>query len=221
MVGAKLKVLRQQNHLLQEKLAEELGVSRNTISKWESDVCDPDIGNLKALCEYFRCDVAYFLDQPQEDAAVHGDADVSSVEKPPRSGGFFDHWMEILLFAEIVFFLGLYILSWVVPSKEWVTRTGQAPVSIVSSVTGTEENVEGNSDASANGDTGQDADANQNTAADQKSEVTYSYYPDTKGFFPFMNTYHLWPVAAIVAADAVINVIMIARKRRGPTFRKS
>ncbi|MCD7863036.1 MAG: helix-turn-helix transcriptional regulator [Lachnospiraceae bacterium] len=214
MIGTKLKALRQQNHLSQEKLAEKLGVSRNTVSKWESDVCDPDIENLKALCQYFQRDVAYFLGQPQRDAAVHGDADVRGVEKQPlRSGGFFDHWMEVLLFAEIVFFLGLYILSWVVPSREEVTRRGQAPVSAVSSLTGTEESAEGNSDVSADGDTGQETDADQKTAADQESEVTYSYYIDTKGFFPFMSTYHLWPVALIVAADAVVNVILIVRKR--------
>ncbi|MCD7751117.1 MAG: helix-turn-helix domain-containing protein [Lachnospiraceae bacterium] len=190
MVGSKLKTLRQQNHLSQEKLAEELGVSRNTVSKWESDICDPDIENLKALCQYFQCDVAYFLGQPQRDAVVHGDADESDVEKQPkqspRSGGFFDHWMEILLFVEIVFFLGLYILSWVVPSRKEVTRTGSAPVPVntVSVLTDAEED-------------------------------TYIYYTDTKGFFPFMSTYHLWPVAVIVAADAVVNVIMIVRKRRG------
>ncbi len=209
MIGSKLKTLRQQNHLSQEKLAEELGVSRNTVSKWESDVCDPDIGNLKALCEYFHCDVTYFLEQPQEDAAVRGDADGSAAEKQPRSDGFFEHWMEILLFMEIVFFLGLYILSWVVPSKREATTTymGEAPLNTVSSLTDTEQSVDEEPDVSAKGNAGQMADD------DQETEVTYVVYVDTKGFFPFMSTYHLWPVAAIVAADAVVNVIMIVRKR--------
>ncbi len=215
MIGTKLKALRQQNHLSQEKLAEELGVSRNTVSKWESDVCDPDIENLKALCQYFHCDVAYFLGHPQGDAAVCGGEDHSEGEKQPlRSGGFFDHWMEVLLFVEIIFFLGLYILSWVVPSREEVIRTGQAPVSIVSSLTGTGQDSNGASDGLEDGDTGQETDA------DQESEVTYSYYTDTKGFFPFMSTYHLWPVAAIVATDAVVNAFMIVRKRREQAIRK-
>ncbi|MCD8380072.1 MAG: helix-turn-helix domain-containing protein [Lachnospiraceae bacterium] len=195
MIGTKLKALRQQNHLSQEKLAEELGVSRNTVSKWESDICDPDIGNLKALCEYFHCDVAYFLDQPQGDAAVRGDTDGSSAEKQPQTGGFSAHWMEILLFVEIVFFLGLYILSWVVPSKEWVTRYTGPDANTVDSMTGTEQGTE------------------QESGDSQEWEGYVQSYVTAKGFFPFMTTYHLWPVAAIVGADAVFNVVMIVRKR--------
>ncbi|MCD7738904.1 MAG: helix-turn-helix domain-containing protein [Lachnospiraceae bacterium] len=203
MIGTKLRILRQQNHLSQEKLAEELGVSRNTVSKWESNVCDPDIENLKALCQYFHCNVAYFLDQQQEDGGVsHDDADQSDAGRS-QPGGFCDHWMELLLFVEIVFFLGLYILSWVVPSKQWITRTGQAPVEI-SFLAETEQGSDGDSNVSSNRDTGQESADNQET---------YNSYIDTKGFFPFMSTYHLWPVAVIVAADAVINVILIVRKR--------
>lgn len=56
-------------------------------------------------------------------------------------------------------------------------------------------------------------DTGQMTDGDQQTEEYVHSYVTTKGFFPFMSTYHLWPVAAIVAADAVVNVIMIVRKR--------
>lgn len=49
----KLKTMRKQADLSQEKLAEKLGVSRQAITKWETDAGIPDIGNIKAICALF------------------------------------------------------------------------------------------------------------------------------------------------------------------------
>ena len=48
-VGEKIKALRQQNGLSQEGLANKLGVSRQAITKWETNRGVPDIENLKCL----------------------------------------------------------------------------------------------------------------------------------------------------------------------------
>ena len=53
-IGTKIFELRKQNNLSQEKLAEMVGVSRQTISKWELGETSPDIKQAKRLAEIFR-----------------------------------------------------------------------------------------------------------------------------------------------------------------------
>ena len=49
----KLTALRKQKGLSQEALAEQLGVSRQAISKWERNEAQPELSKLIALCELF------------------------------------------------------------------------------------------------------------------------------------------------------------------------
>lgn len=48
-LGEKIKDLRKQTNISQEELAEKLGVSRQAVTKWESDAGLPDIINLKSI----------------------------------------------------------------------------------------------------------------------------------------------------------------------------
>jgi len=48
-----LKKLRQERNITQQKLAEDIFVSRSTVAKWENGLGMPSDVNLKALCEYF------------------------------------------------------------------------------------------------------------------------------------------------------------------------
>lgn len=48
--------------LSQEELAEKLSVSRQVITKWESELGMPEISNLKALAELFNVSVDFLLD---------------------------------------------------------------------------------------------------------------------------------------------------------------
>lgn len=52
-LGNKIKTLRLKAGLTQEKLAEELNVSFQTVSKWENNVCAPDISMLPKLSIFF------------------------------------------------------------------------------------------------------------------------------------------------------------------------
>ena len=45
--------LRKLNHMSQEELAEKIGVSRQTLSKWETGESLPDIEKCKMLAELF------------------------------------------------------------------------------------------------------------------------------------------------------------------------
>lgn len=54
--GKNLQFLRKMyNGMTQEELAEKLGVSRQTVSKWESGGAYPEINKLTELCELFSC----------------------------------------------------------------------------------------------------------------------------------------------------------------------
>ncbi len=49
-----LRKIRKDNNLSQEQLADELGVSRQAISKWESGAAYPEMDKIIALCEKFN-----------------------------------------------------------------------------------------------------------------------------------------------------------------------
>ena len=52
-LGNKIKTLRLRAGMTQEMLAEEMGVSFQTISKWENNICAPDVSMLPKLSVYF------------------------------------------------------------------------------------------------------------------------------------------------------------------------
>ena len=66
ILGEKIKLLRQQAGLSQSQLAQALNVSRAAIAKWENNNGTPDVGNLKALASYFRCDLDSLLDDSSD-----------------------------------------------------------------------------------------------------------------------------------------------------------
>lgn len=68
--GDKIAALRRQNHLTQEQLAQLLGVSRQSISKYESDLAYPETEKLIRLSDLFGCTVDELLrDRPLGEGA--------------------------------------------------------------------------------------------------------------------------------------------------------
>lgn len=65
-LSEKLKSYRKSFDLTQEELAEKLNVSRQVITKWESELGMPEVSNLKALAELFNVSVDFLLDDEQE-----------------------------------------------------------------------------------------------------------------------------------------------------------
>ena len=53
-IGERLLKLRKEKNISQEELANALDVSRQTISKWETDQTTPDFDKIVPLCEYFN-----------------------------------------------------------------------------------------------------------------------------------------------------------------------
>ena len=60
-LGEKLSKLRKEYNYTQEQLADILGVSRQSISKWESDIAYPETEKLIELGKLFECSMDYLL----------------------------------------------------------------------------------------------------------------------------------------------------------------
>lgn len=57
MFGDNLKKLRKSKNLSQEVLAEKVGVSRQSVSKWETGEAYPEMNNILILCNIFHCKI--------------------------------------------------------------------------------------------------------------------------------------------------------------------
>lgn len=60
-LAEKLSKLRKEYNYTQEQLADILGVSRQSISKWESDIAYPETEKLIELGKFFECSMYYLL----------------------------------------------------------------------------------------------------------------------------------------------------------------
>ena len=68
-LGQRIQQLRKDKGLSQEALGEFLGVSRQAISKWESDATIPEIDNLIAMSRLFETPVGVLLGVEEDDPA--------------------------------------------------------------------------------------------------------------------------------------------------------
>ena len=55
--GENLQRLRKEKGISQEQLAEQLGVTRQSVSKWESGASYPEMDKIVSLCQMFHCDL--------------------------------------------------------------------------------------------------------------------------------------------------------------------
>lgn len=60
-IGNRIISLRKAQQLSQEEIADKIGVSRQSVSKWETDACAPDAYNLIALAKVLDTSVEYIV----------------------------------------------------------------------------------------------------------------------------------------------------------------
>lgn len=58
-----LKKIRKENNLSQEQLAEKIGVSRQSVSKWESNQAYPEMDKVLQICKMFNLNIDELLNQ--------------------------------------------------------------------------------------------------------------------------------------------------------------
>lgn len=59
--------------MTQESLAFKLGISRQSVSKWETGECEPDLSKLKEIAYMFEVSIDYLLNDNYEDEVDKGD----------------------------------------------------------------------------------------------------------------------------------------------------
>ena len=92
-IGERLLKLRKEKNISQEELANILDVSRQTISKWETDQTTPDFDKIVPLCEYFGI---------TSDELLSGKKDIMKAKEDDKKGKFA---------RNIAISVGLYILA--------------------------------------------------------------------------------------------------------------
>lgn len=69
-IGKKIKKLRLEQEITQERLADYLNISFQAISKWENEATMPDIKLLKPISNYFGVTIDYLLDNENQKEEV-------------------------------------------------------------------------------------------------------------------------------------------------------
>lgn len=90
-LGEKMKQMRKNASLSQEQLAEKLCVSRQAISKWESDRGTPDVENLQSIAKLFGVSVDFLLaDGILSTDIIKEEIDISKYAKTGKARSKYD-----------------------------------------------------------------------------------------------------------------------------------
>lgn len=116
--GQKLAQLREDKGLSQEQLAEQLGVSRQTISNWENNKVSPDVNMAAQICRFFDVDMnALFLGDGHSAndslAETYNGKPQAAEQKASNAAGNLTIWKTSLVIsiAMCVVFAALTILA--------------------------------------------------------------------------------------------------------------
>ena len=58
-----IKIIRKENNLSQEQLAEQLGVSRQAVSKWESGQSYPEMDKVLLICKLYNYNIDELMNE--------------------------------------------------------------------------------------------------------------------------------------------------------------
>lgn len=69
-IGERLRILRKEQCITQQQLADQAGISRSNINTWESGKSLPLPDGLIALADCFGCSIDYLLGREREDGMI-------------------------------------------------------------------------------------------------------------------------------------------------------
>ncbi|MCH5179863.1 MAG: helix-turn-helix transcriptional regulator [Erysipelotrichales bacterium] len=83
--GEKIRKLRTEANLTQKDLADKLNVTYQTVSKWETDINEPDFSTLKELCKILNCSIEYLFSEEDEVVEESKEETNQVVEEEPMN----------------------------------------------------------------------------------------------------------------------------------------
>lgn len=84
-IGEKISKLRRENNYTQEQLAEILSVSRQSVSKWETDLTYPETEKIIALSKLFGCSTDYLLKDDADESGREVKVKIVEVDSGERN----------------------------------------------------------------------------------------------------------------------------------------
>lgn len=189
--GDQIQRLRKKQGWSQGELANQLNVSRQTVSKWELGEAVPDTENVCRLCKLFSVSADAFL---QIDAAPPVDANASTAPRPSaKPSPKRDFLIGVALLLVGVLIVGtLVTLSQIIPSQTKVYRQVTEADTRLSSELG---------------------EPSGETAVTSKPRIEY-WYMQTTGFIPFLHTYALHWALAVGLGCMLAGVCLLVRQKR-------
>lgn len=132
-LAKKMIELRKQNGLSQQDLADRLGVSRQAISRWETEAVQPLADSVKSLAQVFQVSTDYLLNDDLDTPTPPPTAQPAPTQEKPKSARKHRKWLLALaaLAAAAVLVLvtamgTAYYLQWKerqpVPASEMLTE---------------------------------------------------------------------------------------------------
>jgi len=118
-LGDKLIELRKSKNLSQEEVAEQLNVTRQTVSKWETNQSTPDFDKIVPLCELFEISSEELLKGSRKEENNQDNSDIEYIKKKKRVLGLI-----------IGIFLYFVSISWIITSVEYLKISEELAISI-------------------------------------------------------------------------------------------
>ncbi|MCK8607691.1 helix-turn-helix domain-containing protein [Apilactobacillus ozensis] len=124
-LSEKIIHLRNQKNLTQEQLANNLQVSRSTISSWETGRSYPDLEMIVRICDFFNVSLDYIL---RNDEKIVRKISLDSRKKKTLVGSI----IGLIIFIVVAFTLFLYYAepSSINPTKLKIIKVTKVPVTI-------------------------------------------------------------------------------------------
>lgn len=135
-LGQKITNLRKARGMTQEELSEAIGVTRQTISKWELDTSTPDLDYLCKLCDLFGVTADYLIRPEKETVETTPPPPTEQAPPPPRpetappptsapsakplSGVRFAGWALFILGIALIQVAILFILFRISSTALWI-----------------------------------------------------------------------------------------------------
>ena len=110
-LGENLQFLRKRDNITQEQLAEKLDVSRQSVSKWESDTTYPEMDKLIQLCQMFHCSM---------DDLVQGYIKDIHVEDKTEYDNHMNQFSKIMALAVGGILLGISLMLFVYGCNQFI-----------------------------------------------------------------------------------------------------
>lgn len=114
-IGEKLFELRREKNLSQEEVADKLNVSRQTVSKWETNQSVPDFDKIVPLCELYGVGAEELLTgkKPEEKAEMAQEEEVLTRNEVRRkSAEIVSTSVFLYIFSIVVVIIGIPVLNW-------------------------------------------------------------------------------------------------------------